>query len=121
MENIIQRNTTQAYQSDMAIYAIETNRRRAFADYKDGMKLCQRRIIYAMAFDLACKSRLVKTAKVTGQVMELITHMVILLYLMQLNRYATGLKLIFHFCGQNLIWVLCRVIEQQPHDIPRLC
>lgn len=69
MENIIQRNTTQAYQSDMAIYAIETNRRRAFADYKDGMKLCQRRIIYAMAFDLPCKSRLVKTAKVTGQVM----------------------------------------------------
>ena len=69
MENIIQTNTVKAYSTDMAIYAIETNRRRAFADYKDGLKLCQRRILYAMAFDLACKSRLVKTSKVTGQVM----------------------------------------------------
>lgn len=69
MENIVQNNTVKAYSTDMAIYAIETNRRRAFADYKDGLKLCQRRILYAMAFDLPCKSKLVKTSKVTGQVM----------------------------------------------------
>lgn len=69
MENIIQNDTVHAYSTDMAIYAIETNRRRAFADYRDGLKLCQRRILYGMAFDLPCKSRLVKTSKITGHVM----------------------------------------------------
>ena len=68
-EEIIQVNSVELYRSDMARYAIETNRRRAFPDWRDGMKLCIRRIIYAMAFDLPCKHRLVKTAKVVGQVM----------------------------------------------------
>lgn len=69
MENIIQANSVQQYKDDMARYALETNRRRAFPDWKDGFKLCHRRILYAMACDLPCKTKLTKTAKVVGQVM----------------------------------------------------
>ena len=68
-EEIISRNVSDAYVSDMVRYSIETNRRRAFPDFKDGLKLVQRRILYAMAFSLPCTSRLVKTAQVTGRVM----------------------------------------------------
>ena len=74
-EEIISRNVSDAYVSDMVRYSIETNRRRAFPDFKDGLKLVQRRILYAMAFSLPCTSRLVKTAQVTGRVMgELHPH-----------------------------------------------
>lgn len=69
MEEIIQKNSVEQYKSDMVRYSIETNRRRAFPDYKDGFKLCHRRILYVMAFDMPCRSRLVKTAQVTGKVM----------------------------------------------------
>ena len=68
-EQIIQRDTVDQYKMDMARYSIETNRRRAFPDYKDGFKLCHRRILYVMAYELACRSRYVKTAQVTGKVM----------------------------------------------------
>ena len=74
-EEIISRNVSDAYVADMVRYSIETNRRRAFPDFKDGLKLVQRRILYAMAFSLPCTSRLVKTAQVTGRVMgELHPH-----------------------------------------------
>ena len=69
MEQIIQCNVVSQYKFDMARYSVETNRRRAFPDYKDGFKLCHRRILYVMAFDMPCKSRLVKTAQVVGKVM----------------------------------------------------
>lgn len=69
MEDIVQVNSVKQYCSDMVRYAIETNRRRAFPDWRDGLKLCNRRIIYSMAFDLPCKSKLIKTSKVVGQVM----------------------------------------------------
>lgn len=74
-EEIIQKNASEAYVSDMVRYSIETNRRRAFPDYKDGLKLVQRRTLYAMAFLLPCSKKLVKTAQVTGRVMgELHPH-----------------------------------------------
>ena len=68
-EEIIERNSVEQYKMDMVRYSIETNRRRAFPDYKDGLKLVHRRILYAMAFDLASFKSLVKTAQVTGKVM----------------------------------------------------
>ena len=68
-EEIIERNSVEQYKIDMVRYSIETNRRRAFPDYKDGLKLVHRRILYAMAFDLASFKSLVKTAQVTGKVM----------------------------------------------------
>lgn len=74
-EQIIQKNVSDAYVHDMVRYSIETNRRRAFPDYKDGLKLVQRRTLYAMAFDLPCSKKLVKTAQVVGRVMgELHPH-----------------------------------------------
>lgn len=69
METIIQRDAVEQYKIDMVLYSIETNRRRAFPDFRDGFKIVHRRILYAMAFDLPSYKRLVKTAKVTGQVM----------------------------------------------------
>lgn len=71
MENIIQVNSVEQYKKDMARYSIETNRRRAFPDYKDGLKLVHRRTLHAMASDLHLvkQNKFVKTAKVTGQVM----------------------------------------------------
>ena len=75
MEVITQKSVSESYISDMARYSIETNRRRAFPDYKDGLKLVQRRTLYAMAFLLPCSKKLVKTAQVTGRVMgELHPH-----------------------------------------------
>ena len=68
-EQIIQSNVVSQYKIDMARYSIEANRRRAFPDYKDGFKLCHRRILYVMAFDMACRTRLVKTAQVVGKTM----------------------------------------------------
>ena len=71
MENIVQVDSVEQYKKDMARYSIETNRRRAFPDYRDGLKLVHRRTLHAMAHDLhlAKQNKLVKTAKVTGQVM----------------------------------------------------
>ena len=75
MEQILQRNSVDQYKSDMIRYSIETNRRRSFPDYKDGLKIVQRRILYTMAFNLPCLRKLVKTAQVTGKVMgELHPH-----------------------------------------------
>ena len=74
-EQIIQKNVSDAYVDDMVRYSIETNRRRAFPDFKDGLKLVQRRTLYAMAFLLPCSKKLVKTAQVVGRVMgELHPH-----------------------------------------------
>ena len=74
-EEIIQKNASEAYKSDMVRYSIETNRRRAFPDYRDGLKLVQRRTLYSMAFLLPCSKKLVKTAQVIGRVMgELHPH-----------------------------------------------
>ena len=74
-EQIILKNVSDAYVDDMVRYSIETNRRRAFPDYKDGLKLVQRRTLYAMAFLLPCSKKLVKTAQVVGRVMgELHPH-----------------------------------------------
>jgi DNA gyrase subunit A len=68
MEEILQKDALDQYKYDMVRYSMETNRRRAFPDYKDGFKLCHRRILYVMGFELACKTKLVKSAQVTGKV-----------------------------------------------------
>lgn len=78
-EQIISKNVSDAYVDDMARYSIETNRRRAFPDYRDGLKLVQRRTLYAMAFDIKTHTpigaKLEKTAQVVGRVMgELHPH-----------------------------------------------
>ena len=69
MEQIIQKNTLDEYKNNMVTYTIETNIRRAFPDYRDGLKLVQRRILYAMFNNLPATSRLIKTSRVVGETM----------------------------------------------------
>ena len=69
MEEIIEKNASEQYKYDMAVYSVETNRRRSFPDYKDGLKLVHRRALFVMAFHEPCKRKYVKTAQVVGKVM----------------------------------------------------
>lgn len=68
METIIESNVSERYKEQMGIYAIEVTRRRMVPDWKDGLKLVQRRILVAMLKD-NCVSKYVKTAKVVGTTM----------------------------------------------------
>lgn len=67
-ENILQKNCLEQYKFDMVRYGIEVNLKRTAPDMRDGLKLVHRRILYAMGFELPCKSRQVKSAQVTGKV-----------------------------------------------------
>lgn len=67
-ETIIQKNTLSQFKFDMGRYSIESNRRRAFPDDRDGLKISYRRTLYVMACELPCRERLVKTAQITGKV-----------------------------------------------------
>lgn len=69
METIKQRNALDLYKEDMITYTIESNIRRAFPDWRDGLKLVQRRVLFAMSNDLPAKTRLVKTSRITGETM----------------------------------------------------
>lgn len=69
MEQIIQKNALDLYKEDMVTYTIESNMRRAFPDWRDGLKLVQRRILYDMHANLPAKSRLVKTSRISGDTM----------------------------------------------------
>lgn len=68
MERIIEVDTSAQHQKNMAMYAIEVNRKRISPDVRDGLKTVQRRIIDLMFNDLPCATRKVKTAKVVGGV-----------------------------------------------------
>lgn len=68
-EKIIKKSVSEQYAKDVAIYSIEVNRKRSFADVKDGLKLVQRRILDSMCNRLPCWDKLVKTAEVVGDVM----------------------------------------------------
>lgn len=68
MEKIIESNVSERYKNQMGIYAIEVTRRRMVPDWRDGLKLVQRRILVAMLKD-NCVSKYVKTAKVVGTTM----------------------------------------------------
>ena len=67
-EEIIQKNCLEQYKFDMSRYGIEVNMKRTAPDYRDGLKLVHRRILYAMGCKLPCKTRQVKSAQVTGKV-----------------------------------------------------
>jgi DNA gyrase/topoisomerase IV subunit A len=48
MEKIIDRRSDEMYVEDMVKYLIVINRRRAFPEVKDGLKVVERRILYDM-------------------------------------------------------------------------
>lgn len=69
-EIIIDANIAEEYKKDMVDYAIEVNRRRSIPDYRDGLKLVQRRILSTMGFDeTKAKTDLVKSARIVGSTM----------------------------------------------------
>ena len=68
-EKIIQMNMVEQYEKDMISYAIGVNRRRAIAEYRDGFKPVQRRILYA-AHELGIvQPKLVKSSRLVGETM----------------------------------------------------
>lgn len=67
-ETIIEKDTLEQYKYDMTIYSIETNRKRAIPDAKDGLKLVQRRSLDVIGNDLKAFNRPIKTSKITGMV-----------------------------------------------------
>ena len=69
MEIIENKNVVDQYKTHMAIYSIETSRRRMVPDWRDGLKLSQRRILYAMLQYGHCDKRFMKTAKIVGDTM----------------------------------------------------
>lgn len=67
-EEILQKDCLEQYKFDMSRYGIEVNLKRTAPDIRDGLKVVHRRILYAMGFELPCKTRQVKSAQVTGKV-----------------------------------------------------
>lgn len=67
-ERIEQKDTLDQYKDHMILYSIETNRKRSVPDVRDGLKKVHRRIIDSMYNELHATDRLVKTAKVVGDV-----------------------------------------------------
>ena len=68
-EEIIQKDSLDLYKDDMVTYTIESNMRRAFPDWRDGLKLVQRRILTDMFFNLPARYKLIKSSRVTGDTM----------------------------------------------------
>lgn len=68
MEKIIDRRSDEMYREDMIKYLIIVNRRRAFPEIKDGLKVVERRILYDM-YDLNAIGHTLKSARITGDVM----------------------------------------------------
>ena len=68
-EQIIQKNSLDLYKEDMVTYTIESNMRRAFPDWRDGLKLVQRRILTDMFFKLPARYKLIKSSRVVGDTM----------------------------------------------------
>lgn len=68
MEKIIDRRSDEMYREDMVKYLIIVNRRRAFPEIKDGLKVVERRIMYDM-YDLNAINKTLKSARITGDTM----------------------------------------------------
>lgn len=69
MEKIREENALNQYKSDMQTYGIGVIYGRMCPDYKDGLKLVQRRILYGMYEYTDADKRKIKSANVVGQVM----------------------------------------------------
>lgn len=69
MERIIDKNMYDQYVEDMRRYGIYVILRRAVADYRDGLKPVQRRILYTMYNDIKCTNSTVKSARIVGDVL----------------------------------------------------
>lgn len=67
-ERIIQADTTEQFKNNMVQYSIETNRKRATPDVRDGLKRVHRRILDSMYNEKPCAHMLVKTAEIVGDV-----------------------------------------------------
>lgn len=65
-ETIIEKDTLEQYKYDMTVYSIETNRKRAIPDAKDGLKVVQRRALDVIGNDLDGDRRMYKTSKIVG-------------------------------------------------------
>lgn len=68
-EKIKEQNTLVQYKSDMQVYGISVIYSRMCPDYRDGLKLVQRRLIYGMDAFTPAGVRKVKSAEVVGAVM----------------------------------------------------
>lgn len=70
-EKIIEHSALEMYEQDQAKYSIIINRRRAIPEIRDGLKLIQRRIVYAAFKDgLTGPSKRAKSASLTGLIMR---------------------------------------------------
>lgn len=67
-ERIIQADTTERFKNNIVQYSIETNRKRATPDARDGLKRVHRRILDSMYNEKPCATMFVKTAEVVGDV-----------------------------------------------------
>lgn len=65
METIKNVEMIPQFKRHMTIYGIEVTRRRMVPDWRDGLKLSQRRTLYAM-LQCGCDKKFVKTSKITG-------------------------------------------------------
>lgn len=68
METIKEIELIPQFKRHMSIYGIETTRRRMVPDWRDGLKLSQRRTLFAM-LKCGCDKKYVKTSKIVGDTM----------------------------------------------------
>lgn len=67
-ETIIQKDVIDQYKNHIATYSVEVNRKRSIPDVRDGLKRVHRRIIDSMYNEIHATDRIVKTAKIVGDV-----------------------------------------------------
>ena len=67
-EIIEQKDLIEQFKNHVAVYSIEVNRKRSIPDVRDGLKRVHRRIIDSMYNEVHAVDRLVKTAKIVGDV-----------------------------------------------------
>ena len=68
MEQIKEANVLEQYSSSMGVYGIEVTLRRMVPDWRDGLKLVQRRILLSM-LSKGCDKNFAKTSKIVGDTM----------------------------------------------------
>ena len=71
METIIERSSTEMYTEDQSKYAILIDRRRALPMLIDGLKMVQRRILYAAYKEgMVTPNKVQKSAALNGEIMK---------------------------------------------------